>query len=128
MDSCTESQNKRQSCTGTKNLVTGITQNKATVKTLISSKAVGYYGDRGDEDLTESSLPGDDFLADVCIAWEREADNAREQDIRVVTMRTGIVLGAGGGAASQNANSFQVALVARLATDGSGCHGYTLRI
>ena len=93
---------------GTKNLVTGITQNKATVKTLISSSAVGYYGDRGDEDLTESSLPGDDFLADVCIAWEREADNAREQDIRVVTMRTGIVLGAGGGALAKMLTPFKL--------------------
>jgi uncharacterized protein (TIGR01777 family) len=93
---------------GTKNLVAGILQNKNGVKKLISSSAVGYYGDRGEEDLTESSSPGNDFLADVCVGWEREADIAREQGVRVVTMRTGIVLGAGGGALAKMLTPFRL--------------------
>jgi uncharacterized protein (TIGR01777 family) len=93
---------------GTKNLVSGILQNKTSVKKLISSSAVGFYGDRGEEELTESSPPGNDFLADVCIGWEREADIAREQGIRVVTMRTGIVLGAGGGALAKMLTPFRL--------------------
>jgi len=59
---------------------------------LVSSSAVGIYGDRGDEELTESSSYGDDFLARVCIAWERAADPAREAGIRVVHPRTGVVI------------------------------------
>ena len=93
---------------GTKNLVSGILQNKTGIKTLVSSSAVGYYGDRGEEELTESSPPGNDFLADVCIDWEREADIAREQGVRVVTMRTGIVLGAGGGALAKMLTPFRL--------------------
>ena len=93
---------------GTKNLISGILQNKDGPKTLISSSAVGYYGDRGEEELTESSSPGTDFLADVCVGWEREADVAREQGVRVATMRTGIVLGAGGGALAKMLTPFRL--------------------
>lgn len=64
---------------------------------LVSGSAVGYYGDRGDEVLTESSRPGSDFLADVCIAWEAAAAPAREAGIRVAHIRTGIVLSGRGG-------------------------------
>ncbi len=59
---------------------------------FVSSSAVGIYGDRGDEELTEESSHGDDFLAQVCIAWERAADPAREAGIRVVHPRTGVVI------------------------------------
>jgi uncharacterized protein (TIGR01777 family) len=59
---------------------------------LVSSSAVGVYGDRGAEELTEDSSPGDDFLAGVCIAWERAADPAREAGIRVAHPRTGVVI------------------------------------
>jgi uncharacterized protein (TIGR01777 family) len=59
---------------------------------LVSSSAVGVYGDRGDEELTEDSSHGDDFLARVCIAWEAAADPAREAGIRVVHPRTGVVI------------------------------------
>lgn len=59
---------------------------------LVSGSAVGYYGDRGDELLTETSPPGHDFLADVCVGWERSADPAREAGIRVVHPRTGVVI------------------------------------
>jgi uncharacterized protein (TIGR01777 family) len=66
-------------------------------KVLVSGSAVGYYGDRGDEVLTESSRPGSDFLADVCTAWEGATAPAKEAGIRVAHIRTGIVLSGRGG-------------------------------
>ena len=66
-------------------------------KVLVSSSAVGYYGDRGDEVLTESSRPGNDFLADVCTTWEQAAAPAKDAGIRVAYIRTGIVLSGRGG-------------------------------
>ena len=65
---------------------------------MISSSAVGYYGPHGDERVDESAPPGDDFLAQVCIEWEREADAAAELGLRVVKVRTGVVLDRNGGA------------------------------
>ena len=59
---------------------------------FVSSSAVGIYGDRRSEALTEESSHGDDFLAEVCIAWEQAADPAREAGIRVVHPRTGVVI------------------------------------
>ena len=59
---------------------------------LVSGSAVGVYGDRGDEVLTEASAPGDDFLARVCRDWEAAADPARSAGIRVVHPRTGVVI------------------------------------
>ena len=70
----------------------------ARPRVLVSGSAVGYYGDRGDEILTETSSPGDDFLADVCVAWEAAAEPARAAGVRVVYSRTGVVLDPGGGA------------------------------
>jgi len=66
-------------------------------KVLVSASAVGYYGSRGDELLTESSPPAQGFLADVCVEWEREARKAEEFGTRVVCLRNGLVLGKGGG-------------------------------
>ena len=81
---------------GTRNIVAGIARAEPRPRVLVSASAVGYYGDRGEEELTEASPPGDDFLADVCIAWEREARVAEQHGVRVVLARTGIVLGQGG--------------------------------
>ena len=67
-------------------------------KVMVSTSAVGYYGDRGDEVLTEESVPGSDFLARVCREWEDAADPARRAGIRVVHPRLGIVLSPQGGA------------------------------
>ena len=83
---------------GTCHLVAGIAAAAARPAVLVSASAVGYYGDRGDDEITEAEGPGRDFLADVCVAWEKEAFAARDLGLRVVTARTGIVLGAGGGA------------------------------
>src|SRR6185295_9155000 len=58
----------------------------------------GYYGAHGDERLDESAPPGDDFLAQVCVAWEREAEKASELGLRVARIRTGVVLDRHGGA------------------------------
>ena len=64
---------------------------------LVCASAAGYYGDRGNEILTEDSAPGRGFLADVCQAWEAAADPARRAGIRVVHVRTGLVLARDGG-------------------------------
>ena len=65
---------------------------------FIVASAIGYYGNRGDEELTEDSSPGSGFLTDTVIQWESYADSAKESGIRVVNTRNGIVLSAAGGA------------------------------
>jgi hypothetical protein len=81
---------------GTRALVAAMRPHPPQV--LISASAVGYYGSRGDEVLTESSAPGDDFVAHVARAWEREADAAEALGVRLVKLRIGMALGPGGGA------------------------------
>jgi len=83
---------------GTRNLVAGIEALAERPRVLVSSSAVGYYGKHGDEPVPESTPPGDDFLATVCVAWEREALRAQELGLRVAIIRTGVVLDAQGGA------------------------------
>jgi uncharacterized protein (TIGR01777 family) len=94
--------------TGTRHLVQGIRQAAVKPGVLVSASAVGYYGDRGEEELTESAPPAHDFLADVCVAWEKEALAAEDLGVRVVTERTGIVLGAGGGALAKMLTPFKL--------------------
>jgi len=65
---------------------------------FIVASAIGYYGNRGDEELTEESKPGEGFLTDTVIQWESYADSARKAGIRVINTRNGIVLAATGGA------------------------------
>ena len=84
---------------GTRHLVQGIAHASRKPAVLVSASAVGYYGNRGDEELTESAAPADDFLAEVCVAWEQEAMAAERHGVRTVTARTGIVLGLGPGSA-----------------------------
>mgnify|MGYP006274999133 CR=1 FL=1 len=93
---------------GTRHLVQGIAQASSRPRTLVSASAVGYYGDRGEEELTESAGPARDFLAEVCVAWEQEALAAEQHGVRVVTARTGIVLGAGGGALAKMLTPFKL--------------------
>ncbi|MAZ40966.1 TIGR01777 family protein [bacterium] len=64
---------------------------------FISASAIGYYGAQGETELTESLPPGGDFLATVCIAWERAREQFNDLGMRTVSVRTGIVLGPGGG-------------------------------
>jgi uncharacterized protein (TIGR01777 family) len=84
---------------------------------LVSGSAVGYYGDRGDEVLTETSRPGNDFLADVCTAWEAAAAPAKEAGIRVAHIRTGIVLSGRGGVLPRMIMPFKFGVGGKL---GSG--------
>ena len=84
--------------TGTRNLVEGLRAAESHPGVLVSASGVGYYGPRGDEVLDESAAPGTDFLARVCVAWEAEAERAEELGMRVVRMRTGVVLDRRGGA------------------------------
>jgi uncharacterized protein (TIGR01777 family) len=82
---------------GTRNLISTLAKCEiAQPPVLICASAVGYYGSRGDEVLSESSPPGDDFLASVCKAWENEADVALLLGMRVVKVRVSFVLGDGG--------------------------------
>lgn len=83
---------------GTRNLVDAIEASDDRPTVLVSASAIGYYGDRGEEKLTEESGPGDGFLPEVCQRWEEEATRAEELGLRVVRLRIGIVLDAGGGA------------------------------
>ena len=85
----------------TRNIVDAISADQAKSFTLFSTSAVGYYGFHEDEELTEDSPPGDDFLATVAVAWENEALKARERGARTVITRFGIVLGPNGGALGQ---------------------------
>jgi uncharacterized protein (TIGR01777 family) len=82
---------------GTRNLVQGLREAEPRPRALISSSAVGYYGHRP-EPVDEDAPPGDDVLADICVVWEREAQKAEELGLRVVRVRTGVVLDKHGGA------------------------------
>lgn len=75
----------------TRNLVNAI--EKGSHQVLVSTSAVGIYGDRKNDDLTEDDLPGSSFLARVCVDWEKEALQAIKKDVRVSIMRLGVVLG-----------------------------------
>ncbi|MBM3997725.1 MAG: TIGR01777 family protein [Planctomycetes bacterium] len=76
-------------------------------RVLVNGSAIGYYGPHGDEELTEASLAGNDFLASVCMDWERAAEPAMKHGVRVVYLRTGIVLEANGGALAKMLTPFK---------------------
>ena len=84
---------------------------------FVSGSAVGYYGDRGEEELTEVSVPGDDFVAHVCIEWEAATALATVSGIRVVNIRTGLVLARHGGVLKRLLVPFRLGLGGRT---GSG--------
>lgn len=93
---------------GTRNLVAGMRAADPSPPVLVSASAVGYYGPRGSEELPEDTPPGDDFLAGVCVRWEQEAQRAGEAGARVVLVRTGVVLDAGGGALAKMLPPFKL--------------------
>lgn len=101
---------------GTRNLVRAIQELEQRPRVLVSASATGYYGDRGEEELAEEAPPARDFLAQVCVAWEREAMEAQSLGCRVVRTRIGVVLGPGG-ALAKMAPIFRLGLGGRL---GSG--------
>jgi uncharacterized protein (TIGR01777 family) len=83
-------------------------------KVLINGSAVGIYGDRGDESLTEASAPGGGYLADLCHEWEQTAIEAESLGVRVVLIRTGVVLGHGGEAFEKLIRVFKSGIGGRL--------------
>jgi uncharacterized protein (TIGR01777 family) len=94
----------------TRAVVTAIEAATARPKALLSASAVGYYGDTQDRIADEDSAPGHDFLADVCVQWEREARRAADLGVRVVLLRIGVVLGPDGGALKQMVPPFRAFL------------------
>jgi uncharacterized protein len=98
---------------GTRNLLAGLEAAGETPagqrpRTLISGSAVGYYGPRGEEPLDEDASPGSDFLSETCVAWEAEAERASTLGMRVVLVRTGVVLSRDGGALKKMLPPFQL--------------------
>jgi uncharacterized protein (TIGR01777 family) len=102
---------------GTRHLVQAIGAGPSRPAALVCASAVGYYGDRGDEVLTESSRPGTGFLAELTQQWEAEAARARSFGVRVASPRIGVVLGPQGGAWPLLRRVFSLGLGGRL---GSG--------
>ncbi|HXV59118.1 MAG TPA: TIGR01777 family oxidoreductase [Vicinamibacteria bacterium] len=91
-------------------LVEGLRSLKHRPKVVVSASAVGYYGDGGEKELTETSLAGTGFLPDVCQAWEHAAMEAMGLGIRTVVIRTGIVLSTRGGALKKMLLPFRLGL------------------
>jgi uncharacterized protein len=102
---------------GTQNLAEALANAAQPPRVLIAASAVGYYGNRGDEMLTESSGPGVGFLPEVCREWEAAAQPASNAKIRTVHIRIGIVLSSAGGALQKMLPPFRVGLGGRI---GSG--------
>jgi uncharacterized protein len=95
---------------GTRNLVAGIGAAEPRPAALVSASGVDYYGARGDEPVAESEPPGDGFLAEVCVAWEREAVAAEELGVRVVRLRTAMALDRNGGALAKMLPFFRLGI------------------
>ena len=99
----------------TRNLVQGLKQGQEV--SLLSTSAVGYYGDRGEEELTEGKPPGEGFMARICRDWETEAQKAEDKGARVALMRFAVVLSREGGALPKMLTPFKLGLGGPL---GSG--------
>ncbi len=98
---------------GTFNLASALAQAEEKPKVFLSGSAIGYYGNRGDEDLSEESPPGMGFLAEVCQEWEEATMPAVQADIRTAHLRTGIVLSRKGGALGAMLLPFKLGLGGR---------------
>ena len=98
----------------TANLVRGLASAQPCPPVLLAGSAVGFYGDRGDELLDESAAAGDGYLAAVCRRWEQEATAAEKLGVRVVYLRTGVVLAREGGALPRMAAPFRLGAGGRL--------------
>ncbi len=99
---------------GTRALVDAIAAAEQPPRVLVSGSAVGFYGDTGDIPADETTAHGFGFLADVCVAWETEANRARDFGVRVVLPRTGIVLGKSGGALAKMTPIFRAGLGGKI--------------
>jgi uncharacterized protein (TIGR01777 family) len=92
----------------TRNLVEGLRKAASRPASLISGSAVGFYGDRADETLDERSSAGSGFLPEICSEWESEAERATGFNVRVVRVRTGVVLSTDGGALKKMLPAFKL--------------------
>ena len=101
----------------TQNLVAGLHAAQRKPVVFVSGSAVGFYGDRGSEELDERSTAGRGFMSDICVEWERQAERATELGIRVVQIRTGVVLSMEGGALKKMLAPFKLGVGGPL---GSG--------
>jgi uncharacterized protein len=95
---------------GTRNLVAGLRAADPRPAVLVSASGVDYYGPRGDEPVTEDEPPGAGFLPQICVVWEREAAAAEELGVRVVRLRTAVVLDKGGGALAKMLPFFRLGI------------------
>jgi uncharacterized protein len=105
----------------TRLLASCINDGAIQTKLFISASATGFYGDRGDEVLTEESPGGSGFLAELCRDWEDAAERDERMDLRVVKLRTGLVLDAHDGALARMLPAFKMGIGGAL---GSGIHFY----
>lgn len=95
---------------GTRSVVDAISKLKDRPKVLVAASAIGFYGERGEEEMSESSTAGHGFLADVAKEWEGEARRAEDAGIRTVLLRTGIVLSKDGGALGTMLTPFKMGM------------------
>jgi uncharacterized protein (TIGR01777 family) len=100
----------------TRALVQALAKMSARPRVLVSASATGYYGNRGDETLTESSQPGDDFLSGIAKEWESEALKAEALGIRIVRARFGVILSKQGGALPQMIRPFHFGVGGKIST------------
>jgi hypothetical protein len=98
----------------TRHLIGALAKLQRPPRVIVAASAIGYYGNRGDETLTEASPPGNDFLAVACREWEAEAARGVEFGARVVNLRFGIILAAHGGALPRMAMPFKFGAGGRL--------------
>jgi len=101
---------------GTRLLCEAIANHKTPPKTLVCASAIGYYGDRGQEIMTEDSAPGTEFISDVCKQWEDATVPAVNAGIRVVNLRIGVILSRNGGALATMLTPFKLGLGGRIGT------------
>lgn len=99
---------------GTRRIAEAIAALERPPRVLVSASAIGFYGDRGDEEVDETSAPGAGFLADVCRAWEAATEPAARRGVRVVNLRIGVVLAAAGGALAKMLTPFKLGAGGRV--------------
>jgi hypothetical protein len=99
---------------GTRSLVTALAGLKEAPAVLISASAIGIYGSRGEEILTESSAPAQDFLGEVAVEWEHEANAVEKLGVRVAMLRFGVILARDGGALKKMLLPFKLGVGGRI--------------
>ena len=111
----------------TRHLIGALGKLQRSPRVIVAASAIGYYGDRGEETLTESSAPGTDFLPEICREWEAEAARAARFGTRVVNLRFGIILAAHGGALPRMVLPFKLGAGGKLGTGRQWMSWVTLR-